>query len=513
MKFWQIIIALVVTIVLAAAVRGQAGAPAIQELNTNYWKDDGPLELSPERGRFALVYSVVEDNSVHFSVDVARFATPDLGYINGKFVSLFAPGVSYLVMPGYMLGKYLGASQVGTFAVISVFALLNFFLVSAVARQLNAGRAASMLGALLFLFGTPAFAYAVTLYQHHVTAFLLLSSIYLLLKFKEAIWPLLLVWFICALAIVVDYPNLFLFFPVGAVALTRMFNFVHKDKKVIFSANLKALPTIIMVVFPLAFFLWFNQQSYGDPMQLSGTVQSIQNLGENGEVQYMTDGTEEQQAGPEENKTSVSFFDTRHMLEGLNTLLFSQDRGTFIFTPIILFGFLGFYFAYKKYPSEVALLFAVCAVNLILYAMWGDPYGGWAFGARYMIPSFAMLAVGCGYLFHHTRKNFLFFIMLIPIIVYSLAVNSLGALASNKIPPKIEVLALEALSGKQERYSFDRAYEFIKSDDSNSFVFNIFANQYMTALEYYYTVAGTLSVVAIFLLTKIFFIDSRKNAN
>lgn len=513
MKIWQILIALVVTVVLAAAVRGNMGVPSMQELNTSFWKDDGPLELSPERGRFALVYSVVEDQSVHFSLEIAKFATPDLGYINGNFVSLFAPGVSYLVIPGYIIGKYLGASQVGTFAVVSIFALLNFFLISAISRQLKVGRAASMLAALLFLFGTPAFAYAVTLYQHHVTVFLLLSSIYLLLKFKEKVWPLLLVWFICALAIVVDYPNLFLFFPVGVVGLGRMFNIVHQDKKYIISANLKAILTIVMVVFPLAFFLWFNQQSYGNPMQLSGTVQSVQNLGENGEVQYMTDGTEEQQVGPDEDKTSVSFFDTRHMLEGLYTLLFSPDRGTFVFTPVILFGFLGFYFAYKKYPSEVALLFAVCAVNLILYAMWGDPYGGWAFGARYMIPSFAMLAVGCGYLFHYSRKNFLFFIILLPIIIYSLAVNSLGALASNKIPPKIEVLALEAQSGKQERYSYGRAYEFIKSDDSNSFIFNIVAHQYMTALQYYYTTVGVLSVVAIFLMARIVFIESRNHAN
>ena len=113
--------------ILALALRGNAGSPNSEELNRNYWSDDGPLELSPERGRYALLYSVLEDKSVHFSLAIARFTTPDLGYVNGKFASLFAPGVSYLVMPGYLLGKYFGYSQVGAFAVIFLFSLAKAF--------------------------------------------------------------------------------------------------------------------------------------------------------------------------------------------------------------------------------------------------------------------------------------------------------------------------------------------------------------------------------------------------
>lgn len=121
-KFIVIILILSAAIVLALTVRGTYGIPNSNELNSQKWIEDGPFELSPERGRFALLYSIVEDKSVHFSESVARFALPDLGYKNGNYVSLFAPGVSFLAIPGYLLGKFFGASQVGAFATSGLFA-------------------------------------------------------------------------------------------------------------------------------------------------------------------------------------------------------------------------------------------------------------------------------------------------------------------------------------------------------------------------------------------------------
>src|SRR3990167_10895887 len=112
-------------VILALGLRGIRGNPTSEDLNYQYWKDEGPLELSPDRGKYALTYSIVEDKSFKFSLPVARFATPDLGYVNGQYVSLFAPGVSFITIPGYILGKSFGAAQVGPFAIIALFALLN----------------------------------------------------------------------------------------------------------------------------------------------------------------------------------------------------------------------------------------------------------------------------------------------------------------------------------------------------------------------------------------------------
>jgi len=156
--------------ILVLSVRGKYGNPSIGELSTPEWQTHGPLELSPDRGRYALLYSVIEDKSIYFSVDIARFAKPDLGYKNGNYVSLFAPGVTLLLVPGYILGKYIGISQVGAFLVISLIALFNFVLIVKICEKLGIKKSIATLCAFAFLFATPAFSYAVTIYQHHVTS-------------------------------------------------------------------------------------------------------------------------------------------------------------------------------------------------------------------------------------------------------------------------------------------------------------------------------------------------------
>src|SRR3989304_7487772 len=105
--FLQTTIALTTAIFVLAAmalsIRGLAGNPNSSDLLSTTWRDEGPFELSPERGRFALTYSIVEDKTLHFSLPVAKFAVPDLGYKNDRYVSLFAPGLSFIITPGYLI--------------------------------------------------------------------------------------------------------------------------------------------------------------------------------------------------------------------------------------------------------------------------------------------------------------------------------------------------------------------------------------------------------------------------
>src|SRR4030042_6835933 len=261
-------------IFLVLGLRGISGNPTANKLNTQKWQENGPLELSPERGRFALTYSIIEDKSFSFSIPLAKFVIPDLGFINGKYVSLFAPGVSYLVMPGYWLGKYLGISQVGTYALISLFALTNVFLIRVIALRLGASQLASTIASIIFIFATPAFAYAVSLYQHHISTFLILFSIYILVRFK-GIWTLFLIWFLCGASIPIDYPNLFLMFPIGLFALGRFIYLVSDETKIKINIKILGFLTFATALIPLIFFLWFNKVSYQNPLQFSGTVPSV----------------------------------------------------------------------------------------------------------------------------------------------------------------------------------------------------------------------------------------------
>src|SRR5690606_27797294 len=151
-----------------------------------------------------------EDRSFSFSIPLARFVAPDLGYLDGKYVSLFAPTVSFLVMPGYLVGRALGASQVGAFASVSLFAIMNFILIREISKLLGAKPLAGTLAGIIFLFATPAYAYAVNLYQHHISTFLILASIYLIIKYGRKWTTLFIVMFLCALGLSVDNPNLFM---------------------------------------------------------------------------------------------------------------------------------------------------------------------------------------------------------------------------------------------------------------------------------------------------------------
>lgn len=492
-----------VLIILALSIRGIGGNPTTNELTDASWRSDGPFELSPERGRFALMYSIIEDKSYYFSVDLARFVDPDLGYLNGHYVSLFAPGVSYIVMPGYLLGKVMGVSQVGTYLVISLFALVNTYLVILISKKLGANTIASLLGAAAFIFGTPAYPYAVSLYQHHISTFLILLSLYIVMASKR-IWTLTIVWFLCAASIPIDYPNLFLMFPIGVAALFRVIRISANNRNITININFVGVLTVLSVILPLVFFLGFNNNSYGNPLQFSGTVPSAGKIA--------ADGTPLKDAQPNfedvgafvkkdtnSEKSAVGFFDTRDVVNGLYIHLLSPDRGIFTFAPVIMFGLIGIYFLYKNKNPYIAMLVGIVGTNLVLYSMWGDPWGGWAFGSRYLIPSYSIISIFIAIALTNLRKKKVMILIFYILFVYSVGVNTLGALTTSANPPQVEALPLEKLSGRQERYSFDRNWEVLSSGKSKSFVFLNYASKYVNSVNYYHIIFGSIAFMGTYM--------------
>src|SRR3989338_7021041 len=485
-------------LILMLSVRGIAGNPDSYNLNTNFWKEDGPFELSPERGRFALVYSLIEDNSFYFSHDIARFAMPDLGYKNGHFVSLFAPGVSFLVIPGYIIGRFFEAGQVGAFAVIALFALFNAFLIRKIAIALGINPYAASLGALVFLFATPAFAYGVSLYQHHISTFLILVSIYMLLSFRS-VWSSAVIWFLFAMSIPIDYPNLFLMLPIAIAAFLKNFSVEEIAHRIRFKIKFAGFLAILAVVFPLLFFMWFNASSYGNPFQFSGTVQGVRGLDESGNpIAPKSSG---------KPKNAIAFFQTRNLLNGFYIHFVSSDRSILWFTPVIFISIVGIYLFYKnKSGAILSLLLGVVGMNVLLYSMWGDPWGGYAFGSRYLIPSYAILSIFIAFALSSLRKNNLFLIIFFIVASYSLGVNTLGAVTTNRIPPKPEILFLEKVSNTEQKYTFMRNVTDLNQNKVKSFAFQAFYKKNISAWQYYRMIVTSLIfVLALMLLYYRFF--------
>lgn len=498
-KKLSLLVTILIVITLGLIIRGRHGNLSAEQMGEASWTDNGPLELSPERGRFALTYSLLEDKSFSFSLPVAKLALPDLGYKNGKYVSLFAPGISYLVIPGYLLGKWLGISQVGSYAVITLFAFLNFLLIKRISQNLGANSVSSVLAGITFLFATPAAAYAGSLYQHHVSTFLVLTSIWLLQR-KSDLKSLALVWFLCGAAIPIDYPNLILMLPVGILALTRLISLTSLKNRVSVVIRPVGILTFLGVLPPLLFFLWFNKMSYGNPFQFSGTVSSVNAIDSNGLptapnlVALKRDISS--YLNPErQKKSAIGFFKTRNILNGLYIHLISPDRGLIRFTPVILFGLLGIFILSHRQHPYLAPLLGVLLANITLYSMWGDPWGGWAFGSRYLIPGYAILAIFAAQTLTLWRRNILFLAVFLFLFIYSTSVNILGAITTSKNPPQVEVLALEQLSGRQERYSFDRNWEYVQNSAAKSFIYQTWARQLLSSVQYYYLVLS-LPVIA-----------------
>jgi hypothetical protein len=305
--------------ILTLSLRGIKGNPTSSTINELKWSDNGPFELSPDRGRFALTLSLAENHSFYFSLPIARFATPDLGYKNNHYVSLFAPAVSFIILPGYIIGKYFGLAQIGSFAVITLFAVLNSLLIRKIAIKLGANSFAATVGALTFLFATPAFTYAVTLYQHHISTFLILLSIYILLTYRS-LWSLTAIWFLFAASLPIDNPNLFLMAPIAIAAAGRFF---YTKKIAIYDYigfKYLGILTFIGAILPLLFFMWFNQMSYGSPFQLGGTVASVKAIDANGKPsspKKIDAATAEKFRDPtKQQKSAVGFFQTRNLVNG-----------------------------------------------------------------------------------------------------------------------------------------------------------------------------------------------------
>lgn len=485
--------------ILALSIRGIAGNPTSADVNDPKWKDEGPFELSPERGRFALALSLIEDGSFYFSVPIARFATPDLGFSNGRYVSLFAPLVSYIILPGYILGSQWDMGQVGTFAIISFFALMNLLLIRSIALRLGAHHAAAWFGSLMFLFATPAFAYGVSLYQHHISTFLILTCIHLLLAY-ESLWILPVIWFLAAASIPLDYPNAVMMVPIAYAALGKMMLIAKNSSGVSFTFRWPGVFTFLAAILPLAFFLWFNQMSYGNPLQLSGTVATVKEIDEQGSpVAPKNIGTEDTSSltnPSKQEKVATGFFNTRSLLNGFYIHTISPDRGIIRFTPVILLGIAGAALLYSRNPGATALLSGVIGFNVILYSLWGDAWGGWAFGSRYLIPTYALLGIFAAYAVTIWRRQWYVLLFVFVLFIYSTGVNTLGALTSNRNPPEVEVLALEKLSGIIQKYTYERNYDMILANQSKSYVFQTHAHTSMTAWEYYLMIVTIITILA-----------------
>lgn len=386
---------------------------------------------------------------------------------------------------------------------VALFAFMNFLLIKRISEKLGTSRIAAILGSMTFLFATPAFAYAVDLYEHQFSTFFILICLYILLKEQKKWWDYFVIWFMYGVSVIVDYPNFILLLPIGIMTLISLIKTRREEGgEISFSIKPLLLIGFFGAIIPLLIFMYVNVLSYGSPFRLAGSVPSLSQLDTKGnpvfpKASHIKSLAQLTETGPQ---SVVNFFQTRNMLNGFYIHFLSPDRGIMYFTPVILIGIIGIILAYKKRMRYAQLLLGIIGVNILLYSMWGDPWGGWAFGSRYLIPSYAILAIFISIALTRFRKKWLFLVPFWILLTYSIAVNTLGALTTSTNPPQVQILSLEAQSGHPQKYTYMRNWDYLLSRGSKSFMYDVFADKYVNAEIYFFLIAGSIGIVATGLL-------------
>ena len=439
-----------------------------------------PFELSPERGRFALIQSIVDYHTLFFPLEIAKYVVPDLGMNNGKFVSLFAPGVSFLLVPFYYLGKHFNASQLFTFWSVGFVAVINTFLISNIVNRIT-GSKTGLISGLTFLFATSAFSYATTLYQHHFTTLIILLILLLMLSGKNII-RVFLIGILFGLMLFIEYPAIIFIVPM--ILIYVFSNMINISKNVLhrIAMDFKIIVFTTVIFIGLIPTLLYNNYVNSNPFRLSGTVEGVNILKVDEKNNNIIINNEEKK----ENEKSVSgFFQYSKIPNGWNILFLSSERGIIFYSPVFLlvtFIFLVISKVTKKERFTLNILFLSSLSIILLYGMWGDPWGGWAFGPRYFIPLFALLSIILGIVLKYYGRKVWFVILYLLTFLYSVFVNIAVGLTTNAIIPTKEI---ESLAMPNVKYLFN--IELINKGISSSFFYNRYLQDNIS-LQYYYLI-------------------------
>ncbi len=410
--------------------------------NTHNREVGGPFESSGSSSRYALTENIVNKGTFIFTKEEAQFASPDVVGSKGKYFSIFMPGVSIASVPLYKLGLYLGYPQPTAYLLNILFALLNTILIMLIVRKITGGLWIGLFAGLVFLFATNAFVYAFFFTQHHMSTFCLLSILYLC-TFPRNLIRNLVSGLLYGYAIFVDIPNAILLFPAMLVLTAGNVTFQKTEQRI--SVKIKLALVGLALGFGAMLFVIGNYNKI-----TTGSYTSLpQFIGRSED--FSVEESKDPVNKPEEIKqkdASVfethSPFVTRFLINGFYILLASDERGWLVYSPILFLGILGLYVALRKKESTTfaQLLFSTAIINLLLYAMFGDPWGGWAFGPRYMIPAAATMTILIGYATKMYRGKIVYASIVLVLLAYSTFVNSLGSLTTAQIPPKQEAIYL-----------------------------------------------------------------------
>lgn len=491
-----ILFSLLCLVLLAGFTKGDIDSKKSLLFQEGYdTKIEGPFELSNTTSRYALTQSLVENKSVFLNINQAQFSAPDVVYYAGKYFTIFTPGVSFLGVPFYIVGKYFGAPQIGSFSLMTLAAFINIFLVTRVARKMGANIYASLLGGFVFAFATNALGYTQTFTQHQLSTMVILLGLLNSLEKRNVINNVLF-GSLFGVAALFDIPNVFLLSPMLLFILSKHFEFKKIKDNVKVSVKLVGTGLLVGLIPLIVFFAWYNHTTASSYTKLAQNIGRVTNFSAS---QPPKDKAEIKKVEKKEVGGALinTPFQTRSQLNGFYILMFSNERSWIYYSPILLLGMLGLWAAYKKTASRIVaiLIIGVVSVNVVLYSMFGDPWGGWAFGPRYLIPAASLMAASVGVAVSHFKKNYLFAFAFLSLFTFSTYISILGAITTNSIPPKVEAINFKPPIHYTPKFN----YQFVTRNNSSNLFFNVFLKGKISLSTYLFALISITSSLGILL--------------
>jgi hypothetical protein len=483
-------------VMLAFFVKGDVGNPIAYQTEKESTVA-GPYESSNSRSRYVLTEALVENNKATLTEEQAKFASPDVSRYNDKFFSIFMPGISFIGIPFYMLGKLYDIPQLTTYLSVTLFGFINMLLIARIAYKLGANKYASLLGGFLFLFGTNALPYSLFFTQHITSVTLMLLGLLVAMS-KKTIINAVLFGALVGSSFLLDVPNVILFIPIGLAFLMKFIAVQKESTRVKLSFNPKVLTVLIGILPFLGIMAWYNLQTTGTFTKIGQSV---------GQSTYFIKNLTSDAKKEAEKPVQAVPFTPRSQMSGFYTLLVSNERSWLFYSPIVLLGIFGIFELYKKqkYRLVTNAIVGTILLNIVLYGMFHDPWGGWAFGPRYLIPAAAMMCIGLALAIQAYKRQIWFIASFGLIAICSIAINVLGALTTSLIPPRHEAIFL----ANHIPYTIEYNIQLANSNTISSLFYNMFFSN-VSGLTYIGALATVLVLIAALLYRSSMTADERR---
>lgn len=317
--------------------------------------------------RFAVTKNIVESFSVSIPEEIGR----DNGIVGvtGKYYTWYGVGQSALMVPFYVIGKFLGNPEFIASLFNPLISAATCVVIFLFCASLDYSNKTSAIVSLIYGLGTIAWPQSKGPFEHPLETILTLLSLLLLhLHVKNKSYPkLILSAVVLGVAIITRVPTLITFVP---VTLYLLLSHIRK-KTVIHFFKESLMYGMTLVPFGI-FFLCYNFMRFGDILE-TGYSKIF-------------------------NQWGIDAFSTPWLV-GLSGLIFSPGKGFFFYSPIAILFILAIRTFYKKNPDlTVAFLTIIGAFTLFnsKYYVW---HGDWAWGPRLLTIVTPYLIIPIGELF------------------------------------------------------------------------------------------------------------------